>query len=152
LDHHLGGKPATHLDAGFLRAGKSSAHLWNQSLREVATVSLGGKQVRLVISNLYGTTPLELGAAHVALAGANESTEGGSDHAVTFDGKPGITVPPGAEWISDPVNFAVPPLSKLAVSLYFPGVVPVTTSHWEGRDTAYISEGNTVADSSINHG
>ena len=133
----------------FFAPVKVPRNFWNQTLREHATISLGGKQVRLVISNLYGTTPLELGAAHVALAGANESTEDASDHAVTFDGKPGVTVPPGAEWISDPVKFEVAPLSKLAVSLYFPGVVPVTTPHWEGRDTAYISEGNTAGDSSI---
>jgi lysophospholipase L1-like esterase len=133
----------------FFAPVKVPRNFWNQTLREVAEISLGGKQARLVISNLYGTTPLELGAAHVALADANGATKDGSDHAVTFDGKPGVTVPPGAEWISDPVSFEVAPLSKLAVSLYFPGVVPVTTSHWEGRDTAYISEGNTVADASI---
>ena len=133
----------------FFAPVKVPRNFWNQTLREDAEISLGGKQVRLVISNLYGTTPLELGAAHVALAGADGSTKEGSDHAVTFDGKPGVSVPPGAEWVSDPVNFPVPPLAKLAVSLYFPGVQPVTTSHWEGRETAYISEGNTAAESSI---
>jgi lysophospholipase L1-like esterase len=133
----------------FFAPVKVPRNFWNQSLREVATISLGGKQVRLVVSNLYGTTPLELGAAHVALAGADGSTQAGTDHAVTFDGNPGVVVPPGAEWISDPVSFQVDPLSKLAVSLYFAGVVPVTTTHWEGRDTAYISEGNTTADASI---
>ena len=61
----------------------------------------------------------------------------------------GVVVPPGAEWISDPVAFQVDPLSKLAVSLYFQGVTPVTTTHWEGRDTAYITDGNTVGDPTI---
>ena len=89
----------------FFAPVKVPRNFWNQTLREHATVSLGGKQIRLVISNLYGTSPLELGAAHVALAGANEQTEGGSDHAVTFNGKPGVVIPPGAEWISDPVKF-----------------------------------------------
>jgi hypothetical protein len=133
----------------FLAPVKVPRNLWNQTLREVATISQGGKQVRLVLSNLYGTTPLPISAAHVALAGDNGAIQPGSDHAVTFDGQPGIVIPPGAEWISDPVAFPVDPLSKLSVSLYFQGVVPVTTTHWEGRDTAYISDGNTVGDATI---
>ncbi|HTR13263.1 MAG TPA: SGNH/GDSL hydrolase family protein [Roseiarcus sp.] len=135
--------------ADFLAPVKVPRNFWNQTLREVASISLGGKQVRLVLSNLYGTTPLPISAAHVALAGADGAIQPGSDHAVTFDGQPGVLIPPGAEWISDPVAFQVDPLSKLAVSLYFSGVTPVTTSHWEGRDTAYISAGNTVGDETI---
>ena len=88
-------------------------------------------------------------AAHVALAGENGTIQPGSDHAVTFDGQSDVVIPPGAEWISDPIAFQVDPLSKLAVSLYFQGVTPVTTTHWEGRDTAYITEGNTVGDPTI---
>jgi lysophospholipase L1-like esterase len=133
----------------FLAPVKVPRALWNQTLREVASISLGGKQVRLVISNAYGTTPLPLGAAHVALAGKDGAISAGSDHAVTFDGQASVVVPPGAQWISDPVSFQVAPLSKLAVSLYFPGVVPVSTMHWEGRDTAFITAGNTTGDAEI---
>jgi len=133
----------------FIAGVKVPRAFWNQTLREVASISLGGKQVRLVISNLYGATPLPIGAAHVGLAGKDGAIEAGSDHAVLFGGQPGVVVPPGAEWMSDPVNFPVPALSKLAVSLYFAPVVPITTFHWEGRDTAYVTEGNTVADASI---
>ena len=113
----------------FLAPVKVPRNLWNQTLREVATISQGGKQVRLVLSNLYGTTPLPVAAAHVALAGDNGAIQPGTDHQVTFDSNPGVAIPPGAEWISDPVAFPVDPLSKLAVSLYFAGVVPVTNAH-----------------------
>ncbi len=133
----------------FVQPVRVPRNFWNQTLREVASISLGGKEVRLVISNVYGDKPLPLSAAHVALAGSDGAFQPGSDHAVTFDGQPGVVVPPGAEWISDPVNFPVDPLSKLSVSLYFAGVVPVTTSHWLGRDTAYITEGDTVGDATI---
>jgi len=105
--------------------------------------------MRLVISNLYGSTPLPVSAVHVAAAGDNGAIQANSDHPVTFDGQAAVTIPPGAEWISDPVNFAVAPLSKLSVSLYFAGVVPVTTSHWDGHDTAYITAGNTVGEATI---
>jgi lysophospholipase L1-like esterase len=103
-----------------------------------------------VISNLYGPAPLPVTAVHVALAGKDPgSIEPGSDHAVLFDGKTDVLVPAWAEWISDPINFPVDALSKLSVSLYFDGVVPVTTTHWEGRDTAFIADGNAVAELTI---
>jgi lysophospholipase L1-like esterase len=133
----------------FIAPNKVPANFWNQTLREVASITLGGKQVRLVISDLYGKTPMPIDAVHVALAGESGAILPGSDHAVTFDGQSSVVIPPGAEWISDPVDMKVAPLSKLAVSLYFKGVVPVTTSHWEGRDTAFITVGDTTADENI---
>jgi len=144
-----GSSPQPIWSADFLVPVKVPRNFWDQTLREVATISLGGKRIRLVISNLYGSTPLPLSAVHVAVAADNGAIQADSDHPVTFDGRPAVTIPAGAEWISDPVNFAVAPLSKLAVSLYFAGVVPVTTFHWEGRDTAYITAGNTVGEATI---
>jgi lysophospholipase L1-like esterase len=144
-----GASPQPIWGADFFAPIKVPRNFWNQTLREVASISLGGKKVRITISNIYGSTPLTVSAAHVALAGDNGSIKAGSDHSITFDGKPGVVIPPEAEWISDPVDFAVEPLSKLSISLYFAGVEPVTTSHWEGRDTAYITEGNTTASETI---
>jgi lysophospholipase L1-like esterase len=144
-----GASPQPLWSPDFFAPVKVPRNLWNQTLREVASISLGGKKLRITVSNLYGSTPLTVSAAHIALAGDNGSIQTGSDHAVTFDGKPGVVVPAESEWISDPVDFAVEPLSKLSVSLYFAGVEPMTTTHWEGRDTAYISEGNTAADATI---
>ena len=55
--------------ADFIAPNKVPANFWNQTLREVASISLGGDKVRLVLSNLYGSTPLHIDAAHLALAG-----------------------------------------------------------------------------------
>ena len=44
----------------------SPINLDNQTLRQIVHVSLGGEQLRVVFSNAYGATPLEIGAAHVA--------------------------------------------------------------------------------------
>jgi lysophospholipase L1-like esterase len=102
--------------------------------------------VRIVLSNEYGTKPLVIGAAHVALAGVGSSIVPGSDRALTFDGNPSVTIPPGAPIISDPVDLTVAPLGSVAVSLFFPDQTPLTTIHWEGVQTTYISpEGNFVA-------
>jgi lysophospholipase L1-like esterase len=119
---------------------------WDQTVRQVARISIGGSRVRIVISNEYGKRPLTVGAAHVALAAADGNIKDGTDHALTFGGSDSVTIPPGAPAISDPVDFAVEPLSELAVSLYFPVVAEATTMHWDGHQTAYVAAGNAVSD------
>lgn len=121
-------------------------NLWNQSIRQVARVSIGGGQVRIVVSNQYGTTPLTIGSAHVALSAGGAAIVEGSDRALTFSGEDSITIPPGSPAISDPVDLEVPPLASVAVTMFFPEVAPATTMHWDGRQTAYIAAGNKVGE------
>jgi lysophospholipase L1-like esterase len=113
--------------------------LRNQTIRQVARVSLGGSRVRVELSNEYGEHPLVIGAAHVALAGEKGAIVPGSDRALTFSGNPSVTVPPGAPIVSDPVDLAVVPLGSVAVSLFLPEITPTTTWHNDARQTAYIS-------------
>src|SRR5690606_37636788 len=42
--------------------------LENQTVRQVARISLGGRRLRLVFSNAYGTLPLNIDAVTVALS------------------------------------------------------------------------------------
>jgi lysophospholipase L1-like esterase len=131
------------------------AHQYSAGLEEPdgaanRAVSIGGDRVRVVLSNEYGSTPLVIGAAHVALAGSGSAIVAGSDRALSFDGHPSVTIPPGAPVISDPVDLTVAPLSNVAVSLFLPQQTPLTTFHWEGVQTAYISpEGNFAGDSDM---
>ncbi len=113
--------------------------LRDQTLRQVARVSLGGHRVRVRFSNLYGAEPLKLGAVHVALAAENGAVASGTDRVVTFGGATSITVPPGAPALSDPVDLDVPALGSVAVSAYFPEISPTTTWHNDGKQTAYLS-------------
>ena len=53
----------------------------NQTIRMIAPVSIGGRRVRLQFSNAYGTTPLKLGAVHVALRAKDSAIVPGSDRA-----------------------------------------------------------------------
>jgi lysophospholipase L1-like esterase len=122
--------------------------LWNQTIRQIAAVSIGGKRVRVVLSNEYGTRPLVIGAAHVAVS-KGAAIEAGSDRALAFGGHASITIPPGAPAISDPVDLTVAPFGSLAVSLFLPEATPTTTMHWEGVQTAYIAAGNKVSDADI---
>jgi hypothetical protein len=84
-------------------------NLWNQTIRQVARVSVGGNQVRVELSNEYGSQPLVIGAAHIALSDGGAAIKAGSDRVLTFSGNESITIPPGAPVISDPVELSVAP-------------------------------------------
>lgn len=119
----------------------------NQTIRHIVRVSAGGWQVRARFSNAFGTTPLRIGAAHIARHANDAAIVPGTDHALTFGGLPTITVPAGAVVVSDPVDFDVPTHGQLAVSLYVPEPTGAPTYHEVTRQTSYVSEpGNFAGD------
>ncbi len=133
-------------EADFLAPVKVPRNLWGQTVRQMATVSIGGKQIRVVLSNEYGDRPLKIGAAQVALADKGSAIVAGSGKPLTFGGSASIVIPPGAPAMSDPVDLAVPALGTVVVSFFVPDVTPVTTFHWDARQTMYIVAGNKVAE------
>lgn len=114
----------------------------NQTIRQVVRLSLGGRALRIRLSNEMGTGPLVIGAAHVAKPGQEPgSVDPASDHVLTFGGRPGITIPPGAPAISDPVELDSKALDSLAVSLFVPRDTGPAATHPLGRATTYLSDG-----------
>lgn len=111
----------------------------DQTVRQIVRVSTGGDAVRVRISNLFGTEPLHIGAARIALRAEGEGIDPATDRELTFSGLPAIDVPPGALVLSDPVDLAVPALGELAVSLYFPEPTTTTTVHGFAFQTNYIA-------------
>jgi lysophospholipase L1-like esterase len=115
----------------------------DQTVRLIVHSSIGGNRVRIRLSNEMGSTPLRIGAAHIALrasgAANGADTQAGTDRALTFSGNASITIPPGAPVLSDPVDLNVPALSDLAISLYLPGTVGATTIHGVASQTNYVS-------------
>jgi lysophospholipase L1-like esterase len=117
----------------------------NQTIRMIARTSIPGKRLRIRLSNAFGSAPVKVGAAHVALRSKASAIVEGSDRALTFDGKPGATLGPGVMLLSDPVDFSAPALADVAVSLYFPGETGPPTNHATALHTTYISkEGDTT--------
>ena len=115
------------------------------TLRQVVRLSGGGRQVRVRFTNEFGTTPLTIGAAHVAIAADNGAIQPGSDHVLTFAGKPTATVPAGAPLVSDPVDMTVAARAKLTISFYLPGQVDTCTCHGTSAATGWTMPGNTAA-------
>ena len=141
--------PEARWDGDFALPLNLPFHLWDQTIRQVVHISLGGKQTRIVLSNAYGDAPLVIGAVHIALAGNGGAIATGSDHALTFAGQPTVSIPPGAFAVSDPVAWTIDASSDLAVSLYLPEPTPPATFHWDARQTAYVGAGNQVADTAL---
>ncbi len=123
-------------------------HFTNQTLRQIVRVSLGGSRVRIVVSNTFGTTPITIGAAALAIRDKDDGIQAASSRALTFSGRPTITIPANAVVYSDPVALAMPKLADLAIDLYLPGTTNVSaplTVHNGALQTNYISDtGNHV--------
>jgi len=123
-------------------------HFNNQTLRQIVHVSIGGSRVRVALSNAYGTAPLTIGSAHVALRDKGASIQQSSDRALTFSGRPTFTIPAGAVLYSDPVTLTVPDMADVAIDLYLPGSTntpALLTMHNAAFQTNYVSETGNFA-------
>ncbi len=122
----------------------------NQTVRMVVHTSIGGKRLRLQLTNPFGGAPVQVGAAHVALRDKESSIVAGSDRVLTVAGSKSFRMIPGETLISDPVDLEFAPLADLAVSLYFPASTGPLASHGLGLHTTYISgEGDFTAQATI---
>jgi lysophospholipase L1-like esterase len=121
------------------------------TLRQVVRVSVGGDKLRVKISNAMGVTPLVVDAASVAVSkgpGA-AAVDAGTLRALRFNGSASVTIPGGAEYLSDPVDLAVAPGADLALSLHFPSEPSRQTSHPGSRTTSYVASGQHVMDADL---
>ncbi|MDT0268410.1 SGNH/GDSL hydrolase family protein [Streptomyces sp. DSM 44915] len=126
--------------------------LADATLRQTVRITSGGERFRLAFSNEFGGAPLPLTEVTVALprdgrAGVAE-IEPGSGRPVTFSGgRPSVTVPVGARYVSDPIDVPLLPGSNLTVSVYLAtGQASLdVTSHPGSRTTSHLVAGNHAA-------
>ncbi len=123
----------------------------NQTLREIVHVSIGGSRVRVVLGNEFGTAPLTIGAASIALRDKDAKITANSSKALAFSGRPSVIIPAGASILSDPLDQSVAPMADLAIDLYLPDeMLPVTsplTAHAGASQTNYLSSTGNFAGS-----
>jgi lysophospholipase L1-like esterase len=121
----------------------------HQTVRMIARTSIGGRRLRVSLSSAFGSEPLAVGAAHIAIRAKDSEIVAGSDRALSFNGKPSCTVGPGMVILSDPVDLNVAPVQDLAVSLYLPGETGPPTSHSTGLHTTYIKDGDVTGQAAL---
>ena len=121
-------------------------NLSGRTLRVMAHLTTGGSQVRVRLSQRFGSSPLNVGAAHVAIRGSGSGILGGTDRALAFGGASSVTVPAGGDVWSDPVTLAVSGGRDVAISVYIPGAFTPTTEGGRGQiKTSYYKAGNQVS-------
>jgi lysophospholipase L1-like esterase len=112
------------------------------TLRQIVHISVGGSQVRIRISNLFGAGPLHIEDAHLALRRSGCTVAGKTDHVLRFEGRSSVVVPPGMEATSDPLRFPLQPLADVAVSVYLPNGVAGSTFHASAHESNCIAKGD----------
>ena len=117
------------------------------TLREIVHVSIGGETVRVVFTNEFGTEPLTIGAAHIAISqgGSSINTVAASSTGLTFSGRESVTIPPGALIVSDPATIHLPAETDLAVSFFLPAQeIHQLSQHGYADQINYRAPGNVV--------
>jgi lysophospholipase L1-like esterase len=129
--------------------------LAHSTLRQFVRTTVGGKQIRVRFSNAFGTNDVNISAARVALSASAGSAGSGeinpaTDRALTFNGAAGVVIPRGAAVFSDPLEFNLPALTNVAISIHF-GEISATTinGHPGSRTTSFIQTGDALSAPSL---
>jgi lysophospholipase L1-like esterase len=126
-----------------------SPGLSNNTLRQVVHVSVGGNQLRLKFSNEYGFSPVTMNSVHLAISTGESSINSATDKIVTFSGKESVTIPAGKTVTSDTLDFNLPKLTNVAITICFGNTSTALTGHPGSRTTSYIQTGNKINSSSM---
>jgi lysophospholipase L1-like esterase len=148
LQTHWVGSWATSQQIPEERNALAPHDLDNATLRQTVHLSLSGASLRMRLSNAFGVAPLHIASAHLARAAApgSDAILAGSDVELHFSGQRDVTIPAGAEYVSDPLTFAG---ADLAISLYFDTAPVQQTSHPGSRTTSYLLHGDHVSDAAL---
>lgn len=121
--------------------------LRDATVRQIFHLSIGGPALRVHVSNAFGTEALHFTSVHIArpLSPVAPAIDPASDKPLTFAGSADVTVPPGAEFVSDPLDFPVAPLSDLAVTFHLDAAPARETGHPGSRATSYYVHGDFVS-------
>jgi lysophospholipase L1-like esterase len=120
--------------------GPGPMTLNNQTIRQVLHLSAGGKRLRIRLTNEYGSKPLQLGAATVALVNKDGSIDKKSLRKLTFSGQSAVLIPAEAPMLSDPVDLPVGKFADVSLSLYFPEDTGPCTCHQWGDQDGFVSD------------
>lgn len=113
--------------------------LADQTVRMIVAPHLGGRTLRVHLTNRYGAGPVRLGPVTIGVAGLGASLRSGSERAVSFGGQSTIVIPAGGDAVSDPVKLRFGAFEDLAVSVFVPGAVTHPDEHLITRQTSYLS-------------
>jgi len=87
----------------------------DQTMRLIVRPSIWGQQMRIRLSNVFGTRPVSFDGIHVGLQLGGPALAKGTNRPITFGGKESVTVPPGLMskicWVS--LALILPPMENV---------------------------------------
>lgn len=122
---------------------KCDLGLRNLTFRTRIQPTISGEDVRITLSNEFGTGPLTINTTSVAKGYEKlpQAIKTWTRKNVTFNGQSSVTIPAGETVTSDPVGMSVDALEYLTVSLFLKRTETMKTYGLIGGDT-YIMSGN----------
>ncbi|WP_250452454.1 SGNH/GDSL hydrolase family protein [Caballeronia sp. ATUFL_M2_KS44] len=112
-----------------------------RTVRQLIYPQIAGKEMRLHISNVFGTEPLVVDSMSVARAvsGSSAAIQPGTGRPVLFGGRKSVTVAPGGQITSDPVAFDVARDQPIAVSMFMGKDQKLAAWHRIASQVNYVS-------------
>lgn len=119
--------------------------LTGNALRQTIHVSLGSDELRMKLSNEFGSGPVEIKSVYIAdTKGDGNGIEPSTARYLKFGGKEGVVIPKGEAVYSDAVKYDLKPLQLLSVTINYGAQTPEhATSHRGSRTTSYIMNGES---------
>ncbi|MBK7976553.1 MAG: GDSL family lipase [Deltaproteobacteria bacterium] len=111
-----------------------------QTFRSVISPLGSGQTIRLHLSNRFGRNPITFSAVRIARQTSGAAIDGRSNVRVRFGGTETVTIPAGADVVSDPLRFAFRSFEHLSVSLATPDAPAVPTHHLQARQHSYATD------------
>ncbi len=115
----------------------------DQTFRLIVRPDLWGKQLRVRLSNAFGTRPVTFDSVHLGVQLSGAALMPGTNRPATFGGQRRVTVPPGGMAWSDAVTLPIDPATmsarKLAVSFHVVGASGPLTWHAKALTTSFIT-------------
>lgn len=120
----------------------------NQTLRLTALTSVGGTSVRIRLTNRFSTKPLIIGKAAIAPRHRpfNADLVGSEVRTLSFAGRPSVTIAPGADVVSDPLDMKILPSQLMAIDLFLPEPTGPIPFNFATATTSYMADGDRAGD------
>ena len=117
--------------------------LRNLTFRTRIQPTISGEDVRITLSNVFGTGPLTIDTVSVAKGYERlpQAIKTWTRKNVTFNGSSSVTIPAGETVTSDPIGMSVDAMEYLTISLFMKRTETMKTYGLIGGDT-YIMSGN----------
>jgi lysophospholipase L1-like esterase len=120
-------------------------NLKDKTVRQIVRLSAGGHRFRLRLSNELTPADIRIGIVRVALIGVDGAMVAGSMREVRFSGRAGARMLANAPLLSDPLDLAVKPFARLAVSIHLPEDTQQLTFHAFAGAGGWIAPGDQTA-------